>query len=126
MSLGNLAVLLFAVGLAASGQLLLKHGMTRSADRAKANHASLVMSAAGEIWVWVRLLIFAISALAWMLTLSRVPLSIAYPFNAVGYLGILAGSAFVLHERVNVWTLLGSALVVAGLIMVVTLSPAHR
>jgi drug/metabolite transporter (DMT)-like permease len=126
MSLGNLAVLLFAMALAASGQLLLKHGMSRSATRAKAHHTSLALSAAGEIWVWVGLIVFAISAAAWMLTLSRVPLNIAYPFNALGYLAILAGSVFVLHERVNVWTLLGSAMVVSGLIVVVTLSPAHR
>jgi drug/metabolite transporter (DMT)-like permease len=126
MSLGNVAVLLFAVAFAASGQLLLKHGMSKSAERAKAHHTSLVLTAAGEVWVWAGLVIFAISALAWMLTLSRVPLSIAYPFNALGYLGILAGSAFVLHERVNVWTLLGSALVVGGLMMVIILSPSHH
>ena len=66
---------------------------------------------------------FGVSALAWLMTLSRVPLNMAYPFNAVGYLAILGASVLVLHERANVWTVVGSLMVVAGLIVVVTLSP---
>ena len=69
------------------------------------------------------LLVFGVSALAWLLTLSRVPLNVAYPFNALGYLGILTASVVVLHERANGWTVLGSVMVVGGLIVVVTLSP---
>jgi len=123
MSLSNLAVLLLAVGLAATGQVILKHAMTQSAAAAKAHSSSLLVNAAGNGWIWLGLTLFGISALAWMLTLSRVPLNIAYPFNALGYLAILVASVFVLHERANVWTVLGSCMVVGGLIVVVTLSP---
>jgi len=125
MSLSNFAVLLFAVALAASGQVILKHGMTRSAANAKEHGTSLAENAIGNGWVWLGLALFGISALAWMLTLSRVPLNVAYPFNALGYLAILAASVLVLHEKANAWTLLGSGMVVCGLIVVVTLSPAH-
>jgi multidrug transporter EmrE-like cation transporter len=55
--------------------------------------------------------------------LSRVALSVAYPFNALGYLGILTASVLVLHERANVWTWVGSLLVVSGLIIVVLTRP---
>src|SRR5665647_1518373 len=125
MSLSNFAVLLFAVALAASGQVILKHGMTRSAANAKEHGTSLAENAIGNGWVWLGLALFGISALAWMLTLSRVPLNVAYPFNAVGYLAILAASVLVLHEKANAWTLLGSGMVVCGLIVVVTKIPAH-
>lgn len=125
MSLSNLLVLLFAVGLAASGQVTLKYGMTLSAAKAKESGTSLVASTIGTGWVWLGLALFGISAVAWMLTLSRVPLNIAYPFNALGFLAILAGSVLVLHERFNVWTVLGSGMVVCGLIVVVTMSPHH-
>jgi undecaprenyl phosphate-alpha-L-ara4N flippase subunit ArnE len=125
MSLSNFAVLLFAVALAASGQVILKHGMTRSAANAKELSTSLAESAIGNGWVWLGLAIFGISALAWMLTLSRVPLNVAYPFNALGYLAILAASVLVLHEKANAWTVLGSVMIVCGLIVVVTMSPAH-
>ena len=53
MSLSNFAVLLFAVTLAASGQVLLKHGMTRSAASAKERGTSLAENAIGNGWVWL-------------------------------------------------------------------------
>jgi multidrug transporter EmrE-like cation transporter len=118
-----LAVLLVAVTLAAVGQVLLKHGMNQAAETAKADGQSLFVAAINP-FVVSGLLVFGLSALAWLLTLSRVPLNVAYPFNALGYLGILGASVVVLHERANVWTLLGSCMVVAGLIVVVTLSPS--
>lgn len=125
MSLANLAVLLFAVGLAATGQVILKHAMAQSAESAKVRGASLATQAVGNAWVWLGLLVFGISAVAWLLTLSRVPLNVAYPFNALGYLAILSASVFVLGEKANGWTVFGSGLVVVGLIVVVTMSPGH-
>jgi multidrug transporter EmrE-like cation transporter len=124
LSPAHLGVLLLAVGLAATGQVLLKHGMSQSAYRAQHSATSLLVDAIGNVWMWSGLILFGISAVAWLVTLAHVPLAIAYPFNALGYLGILAASVFVLGERANAWTLLGSGLVVGGLIIVVTLSPA--
>ncbi|MCU1656966.1 MAG: hypothetical protein JWO57_1622 [Pseudonocardiales bacterium] len=126
MTLGSFAVLLFAVALAASGQVILKHGMTQARNDSHLLGRSLAAAAIGNLWVWLGLLIFSVSALAWLLTLSRVPLNVAYPFNAIGYLGVLIASVFILHERANAWTMIGSCLVVSGLIIVVTLSPGHQ
>ena len=123
VSPGSLLVLLLAVALAATGQVLLKHGMSQAAAMAQSHERSLAISAATNLWVVTGLMIFAVSALAWLLTLSRVPLNVAYPFNAIGYLAILGASVLVLHEKANVWTVVGSMMVVAGLIVVVTLSP---
>ena len=126
VSLSSLIVLLAAVGIAALGQVLLKHGMTQAASHSKEFGRSLPVAAIGNLWVWVGLLVFGISALAWMLTLSRVPLNVAYPFNALGYLVILTASVVVLHEKANAWTVLGSLMVVSGLVVVVTMSPVQQ
>ena len=119
MTAANLALLLFAVAAAACGQLLLKHGMSGAAERAKGG-PSLAVAAATSPFVWFGLSVFGISAIAWMTTLSRVPLSIAYPFNALGFLAVLTASALVLHERTTVWTWVGTAMVVSGIVVVVT------
>jgi drug/metabolite transporter (DMT)-like permease len=124
VSLANLALLLFAVGSAATGQVLLKHGMQTAVKRVAETKGSLAFAAATSPWVLLGLTVFAVSAVAWLTTLSRVPLSIAYPFNALGYLAILTASVVVLHERANLWTWLGSTCVVVGLIIVVTTRPA--
>ncbi len=123
MSLTSVAVLLFAVALAAVGQLVLKHGMTLAQQEAHRSGGSLVLVAATSPWIIGGLAIFGISAVAWLLTLSRVPLSLAYPFNALGYLGILIASVVFLHERANVWTWLGTSLVALGLVLIVTMAP---
>ena len=120
LTAGNLALLLFAVGAAACGQLLLKQGMNGARDLADARGRSLAVAAASTPAVWIGLTVFGISALAWLTTLSKVPLSIAYPFNALGFLAILISSALILHERTNIWTWVGTGTVVVGLIVVVT------
>jgi len=123
LTIGNIALVLFAVTTAAIGQVMLKHGMQIASSRAARSGGSLALSAATSPWVLLGLLVFGISAIAWLTTLSRVPLSVAYPFNALGYLGILTASVLVLHERANVLTWLGSLLVVSGLIIVVMSQP---
>ena len=119
MTAGNLLLVLFAVALAATGQLMLKHGMQVATARAHGSHGSLVIAAATTPWVLLGLVVFAVSAIAWLGALSRVPLNVAYPFNALGYIVILAASVVVLHERANLLTWAGSLLVVAGLVIVV-------
>jgi len=119
MTAGNLLLVLSAVALAATGQLMLKHGMQLATARARGSHGSLVIAAATTPWVLLGLVVFAVSAVAWLGALSRVPLNVAYPFNALGYIVILAASVVVLHERANLLTWAGSLLVVAGLVIVV-------
>lgn len=123
MSIGSLALVLFAVIAASGGQLMLKHGMQVATARAHSSHGSLAVAAATTPWVLLGLVIFGISAISWLAALSRVPLSLAYPFNALGYLVILTASIIVLHEKANLWTWAGSLLVVSGLIIVVLSKP---
>lgn len=124
MTPANVAVLLFAVGSAASGQVLLKYGMQQAAADAARATGSLVVKAMTSPWVLFGLLVFAVSAVAWMVTLSRLPLNIAYPFNALGYLVILVSSVFLLGERANLWTWIGTSTVVVGLLIVVFNRPS--
>jgi multidrug transporter EmrE-like cation transporter len=124
LNAASLALLLFAVGSAACGQLLLKSGMTGATTRSQAGGKSLAISAATTPLVWLGLFVFGISALAWLTTLSKVPLSVAYPFNALGFLAILTTSALILHERTNIWTWVGTGTVVVGIILVVTTRPS--
>ncbi len=123
MSLASIGILLFAVALAATGQLVLKNGMNLAKSSAQTHGRSLVLVAATSPWILGGLVIFGVSAVAWLVTLSRVPLSVAYPFNALGYVAILVASTVILHERTNVWTWVGTVLVVSGLIVVVSTAP---
>jgi drug/metabolite transporter (DMT)-like permease len=125
LSAGSLLLVLFGVIAASTGQLMLKHGMQLATTRAKSSNGSLVIAAATTPWVLLGLAVFAVSAVAWLGALSRVPLNVAYPCNAVGYLVVLAASVLVLHERANLLTWAGSFLVVSGLVIVVLSSQSQ-
>jgi drug/metabolite transporter (DMT)-like permease len=123
VTIASAVLLVFAVSTAATGQLMLKHGMQLASARAAKSGGSLVVSAATSPWILLGLAVFGISAIAWLAALSRVPLSVAYPFNALGYLVILTASILILHERANLLTWAGSLLVVSGLVIVVLSRP---
>jgi len=119
LTIPNLLLLLFAVIAAATGQLMLKHGMTGVAETVSRDGGSVLLRAATAPWVIGGLAVFGISALAWLTTLSRVPLSVAYPFNALGLLIVVGSSVVVLHEKVSPLAWLGVLAVFGGLILVV-------
>jgi drug/metabolite transporter (DMT)-like permease len=102
---------------------MLKHGMQVASARAADSGGSLALRAATSPWVLLGLVVFGVSAVAWLAALARVPLSVAYPFNALGYLVILTASVVLLHERANVLTWVGSLMVVSGLLIVVLTKP---
>jgi multidrug transporter EmrE-like cation transporter len=123
LTIASVGLLLFAVAMAATGQVMLKHGMQIATARTHDSGGSLALRAATSPWVLLGLVVFGVSAIAWLAVLSRVPLSVAYPFNALGYLVILIASIIVLHERADVLTWVGSLLVVSGLLIVVLTKP---
>ncbi|MCA1823262.1 MAG: EamA family transporter [Mycobacteriales bacterium] len=115
----DLALILFAVTLATLGQLMLRHGMQVARHHVEAGHGTLASNAITSLTVIGGLALFGVSAMAWLAALSRVPLSRAYPFNALGYVGILASSALFLHEHISALRWTGASLVVVGLVLVV-------
>ena len=123
MTIASVALLLFAVVSADTGQVMLKHGMQIASARAADSGGSLALRAATSPWVLLGLVVFGVSAVAWLAALARVPLSVAYPFNALGYIVILTASVVLLHERANVLTWVGSLMVVSGLLIVVLTKP---
>jgi multidrug transporter EmrE-like cation transporter len=123
LTIASVALLLFAVVSAATGQVMLKHGMQVASARVADSGGSLALRAATSPWVLLGLVVFGVSAVAWLAALARVPLSVAYPFNALGYIVILTASVVLLHERANVLTWVGSLMVVSGLLIVVLAKP---
>jgi drug/metabolite transporter (DMT)-like permease len=64
------------------------------------------------------LLTFVVSAAVWILVLSRVSLSFAYPFVSLTYVIILLFDGLVLHEQVSSLRWAGVAFIIAGILLV--------
>ncbi|ERJ18074.1 hypothetical protein T35B1_16423 [Salinisphaera shabanensis T35B1] len=103
--------LVLAVGLASLAQILLKHGMTRAAQ-ARAGH------------VWLRplrqpLVLAGMSTQVvltclWLVVLSHIDVSLAFPVLALSYVVVVAYSAVSMDEVVGKRRWCGVALIVLG------------
>jgi drug/metabolite transporter (DMT)-like permease len=117
-----IAMILLSVGLAAVAQLALKQGMNGVNDRLapasfSLNGASL-RALAGQPYVWAGLALFGLSAMVWLVVLSRASLSFAYPFAALTYVLILLFDHFVLDDPVPPLRWGGVAFIAAGIFLV--------
>ncbi len=115
-----IGLILVSVGLAALAQVTLKVGVNRVAGDGVALKLSgdSLRSLAGSPVIWGGLALFGVSAVVWLLVLSRAALSFAYPFASLSYVLILILGHFVLHEEITTMRLGGVALIVAGIVMV--------
>ena len=99
-----IAMILLSVGLAAVAQLLLKTGMNHvNDDLAPAKFGldgASMRTIVVQPFVWGGLALFGLSALVWLVVLSRASLSFAYPFAALTYILILLFDHFVLDDTV--------------------------
>lgn len=99
-----IAMILLSVALAAVAQLALKTGMNEVTDKLSPESFSLngpsLKALVAQPFVWGGLFLFGISALVWLVVLSRASLSFAYPFASLTYVLILIFDQFVLKDEV--------------------------
>ena len=121
MLLKTAGLAIMSVLMATVGQFLLKSGMDRvgyvGADRLR-RPLDLAMTAMRTPQIIVGLGIFCVSAMVWLIVLSRVPLSMAYPFAGITYVTTALVGKFVLGEQVPGARWLGILLIVSGILLV--------
>jgi drug/metabolite transporter (DMT)-like permease len=69
-------------------------------------------------YVIVGLAVYVGSTLFWLVTLSRVDLSYAYPFASLSYVVMLLASWLLFKENITSLRLLGSFVVMTGVILI--------
>jgi drug/metabolite transporter (DMT)-like permease len=120
MSAAALALLLTGVLLNAGAQLLLKAGtnvlgvITLSRD----NWLATLWSMATQGHFALGAACYVLSLFVWILGLSRVPVSIAYPLLSVGYIVNAIAAHYLLGETVSVQRWLGIGFIVVGVVLV--------
>ncbi len=65
------------------------------------NSVQNLLTLAFNHWLWLALALYAISTLIWISVLQTVPLSIAYPFVALGFVVIPLASYVLFKEPLN-------------------------
>jgi drug/metabolite transporter (DMT)-like permease len=116
-------LILLSVLIAALAQLTLKHGMTQvtrhgAAPLELAVPVETLRRVVTNVSVLGGLSLFVVSAAIWLVVLSKVSLSFAYPFVSLTYVLILLFDRLVLHDRVSLTRWAGVALIVGGIILI--------
>ena len=115
-----IGLILVSVALAATAQLTLKHGMnqvTEASGTATLSGGSL-RAILTNVSVVGGLLIFGLSAVVWLMVLSRASLSFAYPFASLTYVLIVLADKLVLHQEIPVLRWAGVFAIMTGIILV--------
>jgi multidrug transporter EmrE-like cation transporter len=118
MTPATFAVVLASVSLNALAQVVLRKAMTGPPLPPASETIALGMALVGNLWLWAGMACYAISIGLWLMVLSRVEVSAAYPMLSIGYV-IAAVLGFVfLGENVSLARMAGIALICGGVVLV--------
>jgi len=122
LSLGSsILLILFSISIAVAGQILLKIGINRIGIVDFSGLEALKQLFFGVIkspLVISGLFLYVISAAIWLVVLSAVDLSFAYPFIGLTYVMVLILSRFILKEDVNLIRWAGAIIITIGVIVI--------
>jgi drug/metabolite transporter (DMT)-like permease len=121
MNVLTFALLLASVLLSAAAQLLLKVGMSAVPVRealASRQVMGLLMAVGLSPGVIGGLVAYGASAAVWLLVLTRVDVSQAYPCVALAFVATMAGAHVFLGEPLGTWRIAGAAIIILGVIIV--------
>jgi drug/metabolite transporter (DMT)-like permease len=112
--------LLTGVLLNAAAQLLLKGGTNRLGviTLNAGNWTSTLSRMASEGYFIAGVTFYGVSVLVWILGLSRVPVSIAYPMLSLGYIVNAIAAHYLFGEAVSAQRWLGIGFIVVGVYLV--------
>lgn len=117
----SILLILFSISIAVAGQILLKIGTNRIGMVNFGSLYALKQLFFGVIkspMVISGLFLYVISAAIWLVVLSAVDLSFAYPFIGFTYVMVLVLSKFILKEDVNPIRWAGALIITIGVIVI--------
>jgi len=120
MSALSFGLVLFGVLLNAAAHLLLKAGTNAIGhfEFSAANVLPIGWKVATQPYIVGGLSCYVVSVAIWILALSRVEVSIAYPMLSIGYVVNAAAAYLLFGEAVGVQRLVGIGIIVLGVYVV--------
>ena len=115
-----LPLIMLGVLLNAAAQLFLKEGMRRIGhfEFVWNNIIPIGLQVAGNLFVIAGLTCYVVSVAVWLLVLSRVEVSFAYPLLSVGYIVNAVGGYYLFQENLSVPRITGIVIICVGVFFV--------
>jgi len=119
LTLLEFCLLLMSVIISVAGQFFLKLGALKLGKVDAGNAVSHILSMVKTPEVLAGLSFYGIGAVAYILLLTRVNLSVAAPAVSIGYIFSVLIGCFIFKESINPVRLIGLSLIVMGVILLV-------
>ena len=122
MTATALAIALLSVLLNAAAQLFLKAGtnIVGTVSFGDANTVNTLVQIARVPWFWAGFACYGISLFTWIATLSRLPVSVAYPLVSIGYVVNALAAWWLFGESLTMQKIIGVGFIIIGVILVST------
>ena len=116
----SIIMVLVPVLMGVVGQLFLKQGMLQIGKFAIAPAVLLpiFLKVATNLSVLTGLFLYGLSAVLWLVVLSRMALSIAYPLLSIGYIVVLFASWFFFKENIPAIRWIGVLVICFGVYLI--------
>jgi drug/metabolite transporter (DMT)-like permease len=118
----TIGLLTMTIVLSTAAQILLKFGVMRlgpANDRISSGMlASLVVGMITTPAILIGLFLFGVSAVLWIMVLSKAELSYAFPLLSLGYVLILLPSWYFFGENITVSRIIGTLLISGGVFFI--------
>ncbi len=112
------ALLLASVICDVAGQVFFKLGVGHHDEDSEHGFIGGAMRTLRSPWIMTGLLVYVLEFVVWFAALSLAPLSLAFPFAALSYGGVVIASRYILHERVSARRWFGTAAIAAGVTLI--------
>lgn len=119
MSISEFSLLIMSVLISVTGQFFLKTGALKLGKVHAGNILSHILSMITIPELLLGITCYGIGAVAYILLLTRVNLSIAGPAVSISYIFSVLLGYFVLKETIPLTRVFGLGLIVAGVILVI-------
>ena len=120
MSLVSFSLIFISVMLNAAAQILMKAGTNAVGhfEFSMENILPIGLKLATEWHIVTALFCYAFSVVVWILALSRVPVSIAFPMLSMAYIVTAVAAWYMLGEALSVTKLVGISVIILGVIII--------
>ncbi|MHB8840880.1 MAG: DMT family transporter [Candidatus Aquicultor sp.] len=117
----SIVLIVFSITLAIAGQLLLKSGMNQVGRIGTGDlvyYKDMLFKTFLHPYILSGLALYFLSSIVWLIVLSRVNLSFAYPFAGLGYVLVMIISWRFMNEPVSAIRFAGAALIGLGVVFI--------
>lgn len=114
----KVVLILSSVLLNCFAQMLIKKGMIQVGEISLIQFTDNFFKIVTNIWLWFAIVALGFSLLLWIIVLSKVEVSYAYPFTSLGFVFLLLAGYLCFNETISLMKIIGMIVITIGVFII--------